>query len=1257
MPTPQVLIWDIETYSQIDLKKVGAWRYSTHTSTGVWCVYYCAGDDEIKGWRPGEPVPAEILEAAGNPDWVFAAFNASFERFILQHILVLRYDWPLVPIERHRCLQASASTYALPANLKGVGEALKLDLQKDAAGRRLMLKLAKIEDPSSVDPALLQQLYRYCERDVAAERELYRKLGFLPDPEQAIWVRDQTINDRGIHIDRPLVTIAKKIVEQARANLDKELCQITDGAVESVHQCSRLAQWLADNGCSVEAVDRTALRKVLTRNGLSEKVQRAINIRLAGAHASASKLDAMLNWINPDNRVRGCFKYHGASTGRWTSHGIQLQNLKKPNGADMDALIALVSTSDIEQIRAAKLEPVSVIGDLTRAMICAAPGHRFIIGDFSGIESRVLAWLAGQTDKLELWANFDRTGELEDDVYYRLGLKFGFTPERGYAPEQTRALGKICDLAFGYMGGEGAWRNLSPDDDLTAEQIKAHQQAWRAAHPYVVALWKALDNAAIRAVQSPCKVIKLPRQAWQWGGFVSDGMFLRMSLPSGRSLAYPFPELKTGKFNKPVVSFKDVTLGKWGDCRHGQGAYGGTWIENAVQAVARDILAEAMLRVEAAGYQICAHVHDEIVIEAPQGFGNTQEFEKLITTPPAWATDLPLAAKVRNGQRFCKLEPVAPDPIEELISEPTVGPPPFDLDPKHVHAREEPEPEQAAADNVNDAPTGEPPHYEHHRHNSDGHVHGDTGPKRGNTIGQWFYQNPPDRPNYLRVDKHITSNGKRNFYQHHWNGTQWVLGVKDTYAERKIPYRLAELRAALKADPDMEVQLPEGEKDADTLARLGYVATTNPGGALSWTDDLTAWLRILGVRRAVIHEDSDEKGRQRTAKLIAALEGFIKLRVVRYPDVPQGEDVTWWVTEGGHTKEELAERIRAAPAAVPDIIILTKAEFLRGFVPPDYLVDGVLQRRFIYSFTGQTGHGKTAVALRIVQLVDCGGLLAGHLIRRGKVAYLVGENPDDVRMRVIGDDAILGQSGYGGIKFIPGVFDTDRLLQQVESLGELDLVIIDTSAAYFLGEDENANPEMGTHARKLRQLLMLPGGPCVLVLCHPIKHATDVSMLLPRGGGAFLAEMDGNLTGWKEDKLVTLHHSDKFRGAGFEPITFRLDPVRTPKLVDSRGRELPTVRAVALTDNEEAQEVASSQKDENELVLARHNGAGSMSIAELAEAMGWILGNGDPHKSKVARVLKRLEKAKLMKNERGKWDLTEKGEKLARKLKNASDDE
>jgi DNA polymerase I-like protein with 3'-5' exonuclease and polymerase domains len=332
------------------------------------------------------------------------------------------------------------------------------------------------------------------------------------------------------------------------------------------------------------------------------------------------------------------------------------------------------------------------------------------------------------------------------------------------------------------------------------------------------------------------------------------------------------------------------------------------------------------------------------------------------------------------------------------------------------------------------------------------------------------------------------------------------------------------------------------------------------------------------------------------------------------------------------------------------IEVLSKAEFLSGFVPPDYLIDGVLQRRFIYSLTGQTGAAKTAIALRIAQLVDCGGSLDGHEVARGRVAYLVGENPDDVRMRVIADDAVLNHDrNNSNIVFVPGTFDTDALLQQIEALGELDFVIIDTSAAYFLGDDENSNAELGEHARKLRRLIKLPRGPCVLVLCHPIKHATEITQLLPRGGGSFLAEMDGNLTAWKDDRIVALHHGDKFRGAGFEPITFRLDKIAVDALKDSKDRMIPTVRAVAISEDEETQELEATRADEDLVLIARFENDQAMSLADLARELDWFLTDGKPYKSKVQRALNRLKAAGLMKPSRGKWDLTDKGEKVVRK--------
>jgi len=343
--------------------------------------------------------------------------------------------------------------------------------------------------------------------------------------------------------------------------------------------------------------------------------------------------------------------------------------------------------------------------------------------------------------------------------------------------------------------------------------------------------------------------------------------------------------------------------------------------------------------------------------------------------------------------------------------------------------------------------------------------------------------------------------------------------------------------------------------------------------------------------------------------------------------------------------------------------VLSKAEFLAGFVPPDYLVDGVLQRRFVYSLTARTGDGKTAIALalaRAVGSVDPDARFGPHAVEKGKVLYFVGENPDDVRCRIIGDDSTRSDDPEPDrIYFIPGVFDIAGLRAEIiamtDQIGGVDLVIVDTSAAYFLKDDENSNPQIGAHARMLRSLTKLPGNPCVLTLCHPTKHVTDPSQLVPRGGGAFLNEMDGNLTGWKHDEnLVTLHHSDKFRGPGFEPITFKLEKITTEKLVDSDGRKLPTVHAVAISEQEEAEQEANAEREEDSL-LAVLNSKKPLSIADLARACGWFFANGEPYKSKVQRVIDRLLKDKLVRRVRGRrYRLTDEGRKVG---DDADDDE
>jgi hypothetical protein len=339
--------------------------------------------------------------------------------------------------------------------------------------------------------------------------------------------------------------------------------------------------------------------------------------------------------------------------------------------------------------------------------------------------------------------------------------------------------------------------------------------------------------------------------------------------------------------------------------------------------------------------------------------------------------------------------------------------------------------------------------------------------------------------------------------------------------------------------------------------------------------------------------------------------------------------------------------------------VLPRGGFMCNFTPCDYLVDGILQRRFVYALTGQTGHAKSAIALLLAELVasaDPDATLGRHRVEKGQVAYFVGENPDDIRMRLIGmaslrdDDATKDR-----MFFVEGVFNIEAvfnsLYAEMAQHGNFDLIIVDTSAAYFWGDEELSNTQMGNHARKLRRLTTLPGSPCVLVLCHPIKHVSEPAQLLPRGGGAFLNEVDGNLTAWKhDDVLIELHHN-KIRGPGFEPIAFRLETIRTPKLTDAKGRMLPTVRAVAITDTDEDRVKDKTRDDEDRALALRlkHGETDTLSYAQIADELSWFAADGSPAKMRVMRTHERLERANLFRHERGQWLLTEKGKVAARK--------
>jgi hypothetical protein len=611
--------------------------------------------------------------------------------------------------------------------------------------------------------------------------------------------------------------------------------------------------------------------------------------------------------------------------------------------------------------------PVEAVGEIARAMISAAPGHRLLIGDYGAIESRVTAWASNQQSKIDLWKQFDQTGNPNHDPYVVFGRAIGH-------PEiSARAYGKVGDLAFGFGGGVGAWQNFAPEDDTSDEAtIKRYRDTWRAQHPKTVQFWYALDRAAISAIRSPGTDHRVGRFTYRF-----DAPFLRVRLPSGRSISYPFAEImpEPDRFGHPRATFLDTAGGGFGPCNFGRGAWGGIWSENIISGVARDLLAAAMLRLEAAGYPIVLHVHDEIVAELPIGFGSVDEFQRIITTLPDWADGLPVTVKVRAGARFSKPEkPAAPDHPDAVIPD-DLRIPGFLLRcpaPPMAAAGDEDVDEDKPGDKAGDDHAGVVPDElaailaaggnddsdasiglhagdPGARHGNDraagsttetdqssGAVSDDdkSGAGNGRDQGRRFDDYPHGErrtgrrlatyiyrdhlgANHTKVEKWRSPTAKRAHYpQRFWVQGRWASDKPKGWLH--VPYRLSEMLAALAKDPSTDVFVPEGEKDADNIAALGLVGTTSAEGATplrakigKWTPELSRW--FYGVRRLFIPADNDEVGRAFAKEKARALETIVpSISIVLFPDVPEGEDVSYWLNELGHNKEELLARCEAA---------------------------------------------------------------------------------------------------------------------------------------------------------------------------------------------------------------------------------------------------------------------------------------------------------------------------------------------------------
>jgi DNA polymerase len=653
-----VLHRDYEVRSTLSLQKVGAWKFAAAEQTEALCCAFAVNDDPVQLWLPGDPVPPEFVEAAKNPDWLACAHNAQFEIAVERLIMQRRFGWPRISLRQHRCTMAMGLALALPGKLELVAEALELIQQKDRAGQRLMLMMAKPRKPHKdetpglywfEDEARLQRLYDYCKQDVEVERELYHQLQLLDPAELKLWQLDCVINARGFYFDRTLAEAARKIAQAIGPELNAELAPLTDGAVHSIHQVAKLKDWLAAQGYNTKALDKGAIEELLGSEQLPSKVRRVLELRQDGAQAAAKKIDALLARCDADGRIRGSLRYHGASTGRWAGNGVQPQNLKRPLIEDIEAAVTAIATGDLAHVKQLYPQPLSVIGDISRSLISAAPGYVLIGGDFSSIESRGLAWIAGEDWKIDSYRRFDATQDPRDEPYCITACKIFRVPDGTFDKESPeRKVGKTCDLAFGYQGGLNAWRKFEPNrfSDKEVEQFK-HE--WRATHPNIKKFWFAIDRACWQAVRQRDHVIRCGRLLLK-----CTGMFLFIKLPSGRKLSYPYPRIEIEDPQHEVVVFKDASSGQWRDIRHGNGAYGGLWTENIVSGIRRDLLAAALLRLEHAGYRVILHVHDEVIAEVPLGFGSTSEFTTLMITPPRWALGLPLAAKAWSGLRFSK---------------------------------------------------------------------------------------------------------------------------------------------------------------------------------------------------------------------------------------------------------------------------------------------------------------------------------------------------------------------------------------------------------------------------------------------------------------------------------------------------------------------------------------------------------------------------------------------------------------------------
>jgi DNA polymerase len=628
---------DFETGSPLELRKASAEVYAADPRTEVLCLAWCVGRGDVQVWQPGESPPAELLDALiGGAGPVVS--HGSFDRLIWQEKMVSA-GWPQIPLERWSDTSARARAYRIPAGLEKAAERLELRQRKDNAGKDLIRRATTAaRDGKPLTDAQWVSFLDYCKADVEVARELDQRLPHLTGADRQMFELNERMNDRGLPIDLDLVRALGAVHDSENERLNARIAPVTDGEITSLNQTARLLGWLNAHQSGLANLRRETLEAWTENDLFGGPVAEGVQLRQEFAHSAGAKLKKLVASTSADGRVRGCFAWHGAHTGRWAGRGCQPQNFPRPGAvADVDATLTALLQSGGPVDSDNGLSVKARISACLRATIAAPAGYELVVGDLKQIESRVLCWLAGQEDMLGAYRR-------RDDPYAATARNLGST---------DRQFGKLLTLAAGFGGSAKMLLQKAPVFGLTLTQMEAEAaiSAWRAANPAITRFWAALHGAMITVVEAP---LGRERRGHHLAVFRGGDDTLRIKLPSQRDLIFHEPRMEPNPDHddRPELSYWQVLGADWKRIW----SWHGRACENVVQGVAYDLLADAMLRMDATGLDIIGTVHDEVIALAPadQAESMLQTMLAILSDPPSWASDLPLAAEGFHSRRYVK---------------------------------------------------------------------------------------------------------------------------------------------------------------------------------------------------------------------------------------------------------------------------------------------------------------------------------------------------------------------------------------------------------------------------------------------------------------------------------------------------------------------------------------------------------------------------------------------------------------------------